>query len=386
LEPDPNFSLRVLTPQDAAVYRPFRLRALREHPEAFRSDAVQEADQPMAATEKRLGGAQSLFIGAFANERLIGAVGLAFEGRVKVQHVATVLGMYVAPEFAGRGVGRALIEQLIALARARAELEALILTVTSDNARAVRLYERAGFVSYGREPDTMRALGRSYDKTLMRLALRGQSSPQRRVWDISPAVGPGFGVFPGDTPMTIEWVARIGPDCPANVSAIRSTPHIGAHTDAPLHYDAAGAAMAEVPLDAYLGRCRVIHAIGCGARVEPQHLERALDHAPPRVLVRTYERSPQARWDPQFAAIAPEAIDLLHRRGVKLIGIDTPSLDPETSKTLDAHQRVRAHGMAILEGIVLDDVAEGDYELIALPLKIAGADASPVRAVLRELG
>ena len=102
------------------------------------------------------------------------------------------------------------------------------------------------------------------------------------------------------------------------------------------------------------------------------------------MLLRTYARAP-TDWDAAFTAIAPDTIDALHGHGVRLIGIDTPSLDPETSKTLDSHQRVRRHGMAILEGIVLDDVAEGDYELIALPLKIAGCDASPVRAVLREL-
>jgi arylformamidase len=92
-----------------------------------------------------------------------------------------------------------------------------------------------------------------------------------------------------------------------------------------------------------------------------------------------------AHWDAAFTAIAPQAIDLLHAQGVVLVGIDTPSLDPEQSKTLDSHQRVRAHGMAVLEGLVLDDVPPGDYELIALPLKWQGLDASPVRAVLREL-
>jgi arylformamidase len=102
------------------------------------------------------------------------------------------------------------------------------------------------------------------------------------------------------------------------------------------------------------------------------------------VLLRTYARVP-GHWDAAFTAIAPDTIDALHAHGVRLIGIDTPSLDPEASKSLDSHQHVRRHGMAILEGIVLDDVAEGDYELIALPLKIAGCDASPVRAVLREL-
>jgi len=206
-----------------------------------------------------------------------------------------------------------------------------------------------------------------------------------KLWDISPAIGPGFPVFPGDTPFDARWTARIGPGCPVNVSAFTTTPHVGSHTDAPLHYDDAGAAIADVAIETYLGPCRVIHAFDAGTHVAPAHVLPHLTAIPPRVLLRTYRRAPLDQWDPEFTAVDPATIDLLYAHGVRLVGIDTPSLDPEQSKTLDAHQRVRAHGMAILEGIVLDEVAEGDYELIALPLKIRGGDASPVRAVLREL-
>jgi arylformamidase len=128
----------------------------------------------------------------------------------------------------------------------------------------------------------------------------------------------------------------------------------------------------------------VIHVLGRGSLVRAEHLSARLKDTPPRVLLRTYARVPEG-WDPSFTAIEPAAIDLLHAHGVVLVGLDTPSLDPEQSKTLDAHQRVRAHGMAVLEGLVLDQVPEGDYELIAPPLKWRGLDASPVRAVLREL-
>jgi arylformamidase len=207
----------------------------------------------------------------------------------------------------------------------------------------------------------------------------------RRLWDISPAIGPGSPVYPGDTPFALAWTWSIGPGCPVNVSELLLSPHTGAHADAPLHYDAAGVAIADVPLDLYLGRCRVIHAVAAGPLVEPRHLEGALAGVPARVLIRTARRARIDAWDPDFTAIAPAAIDRLHVAGVRLVGVDTPSLDPADSKTLDSHQRVRAHGMAILEGIVLDEVPAGDYELIALPLKIRGGDASPVRAVLREL-
>jgi arylformamidase len=103
------------------------------------------------------------------------------------------------------------------------------------------------------------------------------------------------------------------------------------------------------------------------------------------VLLRTYAKVPQDRWDDAFRAIAAETIELLAHNNVLLIGTDTPSLDPQESKTMDAHHAVKRHGMSILEGLILDEVPAGDYELIALPLRLAHLDASPVRAILREL-
>ncbi len=206
-----------------------------------------------------------------------------------------------------------------------------------------------------------------------------------RLWDISPPVDARAPVFPGDTPYTQRWVATLGPGSPVNVSAVTLSPHVGAHADAPLHYDAAGAAIGGVALEPYLGVCRVIHAIACGSLVEWRHVAHALHQLPPRVLLRTYEHTPQDRFDDALCALAPETIERLADLGVQLIGIDTASIDPAASKTLPSHQAVRRRGLRVLENLVLDDVPEGDYELIALPLKWVTADASPVRAVLREL-
>lgn len=211
------------------------------------------------------------------------------------------------------------------------------------------------------------------------------SSAMKKLWDISPPVHAGSPVFPGDTAYTQVWVARIGPDCPVNVSAITLSPHVGAHADAPLHYDAQGAAIGDVDLQAFIGPCRVIHAIGCGPLVRPEHLAHALVDIPRRVLVRVYERMPQDRFDNALPAFAPETVALLADRGVVLIGIDSASIDPAESKALDSHQTIRRRGLRVLENLLLDDVPEGDYELIALPLKLTTADASPVRAVLRSL-
>jgi arylformamidase len=206
-----------------------------------------------------------------------------------------------------------------------------------------------------------------------------------RLWDISPAVSAASPVFPGDTPCAQAWTARIGPGCPVNVSTLTLSPHTGAHADAPLHYDDAGAPIGEVELAPYLGRCRVIHAIDCGpSLVDWAHLQHAVADLPPRVLVRTYSRQP-AGWDPHLAAFAPQAVERLADLGVVLIGIDTASIDPADSKTLPSHQVIRRRRLRVLENLWLDEVPEGDYELIALPLKLMTADASPVRAVLRAL-
>ena len=208
----------------------------------------------------------------------------------------------------------------------------------------------------------------------------------RRLWDISAPVHAGSPVFPGDTPYTQQWCATIGPGCPVNVSAITMSPHVGSHADAPLHYDPEGATIGDVSLDAFIGPCRVIHAIGRGPLIEWAHIAHAVtSQLPPRVLVRTYAAMPVDRWDGQLAAYAPSTVERLAAMGVKLIGIDTASIDPADSKTLDSHQAIRRRGLRVLENLVLDDVPEGDYELIALPLRLVSADASPVRAVLREL-
>ena len=132
------------------------------------------------------------------------------------------------------------------------------------------------------------------------------------------------------------------------------------------------------------GRCRVIHAIDCGPLIEVRHVAHAAEGLPPRVLVRTARRA-AAGWTDDFSAFAPATVDWLADRGVRLVGLDTASVDPATSKTLDAHQRLRHRDLRVLENLVLDEVPEGDYELIALPLRWVEADASPVRAVLREL-
>ncbi len=207
----------------------------------------------------------------------------------------------------------------------------------------------------------------------------------RRIWDISQRIHPDIPLWPGEPPVEVSRHAEMGPDCPVNIGAMSLPLHTGTHGDAPLHYDPAGIASDQCELEPYLGPCIVVDARHAGDSVRENDLDWAAIEGARRVVIRTYERFPHEEWDSDFTAISASVIARLRDEGVQLIGTDAPSLDPETSKTMDAHHEVKAGDMRILEGLVLDDVPPGEYELIALPLAIAGADASPVRAILREL-
>ncbi|MFU7529388.1 arylformamidase [Qipengyuania sp. ASV99] len=206
-----------------------------------------------------------------------------------------------------------------------------------------------------------------------------------RIWDITQRVHSAIPLWPGEPPVTLSRHAAIDADCPVNVGAISMPLHTGTHADAPLHYSNGGLASADCALEPYVGRCVLIDVTGARERVEVSDCDWKALAGHTRVLMRSYRRFPHDVWDSNFKAIAPEVIERFGAAGVRLIGVDAPSLDPETSKTMDAHHQVLAADMRILEGLVLDDVPAGEYELIALPLKLVGADASPVRAILREV-
>ena len=203
--------------------------------------------------------------------------------------------------------------------------------------------------------------------------------------DISQGLSPGMAGFPGDAPYEEGWTFRMGPGCPVNVSRVSFSVHCGTHADAPLHYEAGGATVGSLPLEPYIGPCRVIDARGEGPLCRPEDIAAALTGAPPRILLRLADAPDPKLWPAGFRALAPETVELLATSGAVLVGIDTPSVDPETSKALDAHNACRKAGLRILENLALAHVLPGDYELIALPLKFENLDASPVRAVLRRL-
>ena len=164
--------IRRLTSADALLYRSLRLRALREHPDAFTSSHEEDSRHPVETAAARL--AQHAFWGAYQGAELYGCVGLERETRPKNRHKATVVGMYVSPEVGRQGVGRALLEALVAHARTEG-VESLVLTVTAGNTGAQRLYAAAGFRSFGIEPDAIRVAGRSFAKDYMHIDLRAAS-------------------------------------------------------------------------------------------------------------------------------------------------------------------------------------------------------------------
>jgi arylformamidase len=203
------------------------------------------------------------------------------------------------------------------------------------------------------------------------------------IYDITPPISERLKVWPGDTPPSREVLCDLKRGDNITLSTLHATVHLGAHADAPNHYGAEAPAIDARRLDYYLGSCQVIRvAVGRGNCMTPDMLTVPVTEK--RVLLATGTFPDPEHFNEDFAALSPELVEALHGRGVILIGIDTPSVDPFSSKELPAHQAFLLHDMAILEGLVLKDVPEGVYELIALPLSLVGFDASPVRAVLRN--
>jgi arylformamidase len=204
------------------------------------------------------------------------------------------------------------------------------------------------------------------------------------IYDISPPISERLAVWPGDTSPSREVLLDMKRGDNITLSTLRATVHLGAHADAPSHYGANAPAIHKRSLDYYIGPCQVIH-IKVGRRESIQ-----LDMLPvpvqaERVLFATGTFPDPEHFNENFAALSPELVVALYEQGVKLIGIDTPSVDLFDSKDLPSHQAFLRCDMAILEGLVLREAPAGLYELIALPLRLVGFDASPVRAILKSL-
>ena len=203
-------------------------------------------------------------------------------------------------------------------------------------------------------------------------------------YDLTPPITAKLAVWPGDTPLSREVLNDMARGDNITLSTLRATMHLGAHADGPNHYGKDAPAIDERGLDYYLGPCQVIRVgVARATRITSAMLPSEVTTS--RVLFATGTFPDPENWNRDFAALSVELVDFLHERGVITVGIDTPSVDLFESKDLPAHKAILRCNMSILEGLVLKDVPEGTYELIALPLRLVGFDASPVRAVLRTV-
>ncbi len=206
----------------------------------------------------------------------------------------------------------------------------------------------------------------------------------RQIYDITQTTDRNTPVIEGDAPLSVTLTDSIAGGAAANVSALRMSPHIGTHMDAPRHLFDGAPDVLGLPLSVCAGRCLVLDLSEAPADAPVTSEE--LSAVPPgevRVILKTRKR-PMSRTEEPFRPVTPEAIDFLLRRGVKLLGLDTLGVDPLTSHSLDAHRLALAAGMVLLENLCLENICEGIFELFALPLKIEGLEASPVRAILME--
>lgn len=201
--------------------------------------------------------------------------------------------------------------------------------------------------------------------------------------DISPMLRASIAVFPGDTPFKRQFNMSFKEGKHLDLSAVETTLHVGAHTDAPSHYHANGKTIDERNLSIYMGTCQVIE-VHCqsGERITLQDIKSEI--LAPRILFKTNSFSDPDCWKDDFNSLSPEVIRFLASKKVVLVGIDTPSVDPANDQSLLSHKEIYETDLAILEGIILTHVKPGLYQLIALPLRIEGGDASPVRAILLE--
>lgn len=204
------------------------------------------------------------------------------------------------------------------------------------------------------------------------------------IHDITRPITPALAVWPGDTPYSHQWLMRLERGESVNLSTITLSVHTGTHVDAPLHFLPDTPTIAEVALENYLGVARVVEIDATGALL-PAHFAHVDFDGVQRLLIKTpgSQRPDDAWWD-DYAWLSVEAAALLVEKGIRLFGTDSPSVDEVHSQTLDAHKILGNGNVLILENLQLHAIAPGDYELIALPLKLP-VEGSPVRAVLRDL-
>lgn len=203
-----------------------------------------------------------------------------------------------------------------------------------------------------------------------------------KIHDITRPLYTNIPVWPGDTPASFEFVRTKAGGYAANVGRWQLSAHTSTHADAPYHYNDAGAKLDELDPALFIGPALVVDIRG-QEFISPALLAPHDFAGTPRVLFRSDTWTDMARFPQRWPMFTPETPAWLAARGVKLVGMDVPSVDRIDSADLPLHHALDAAGIIILENLDLARIAPGRYELIALPLKVRGGDGSPIRAVLR---
>ncbi|MGH0512983.1 arylformamidase [Bacillus cereus] len=202
--------------------------------------------------------------------------------------------------------------------------------------------------------------------------------------DISQPLNNDIATWPGDTPFSYEVSWSKEDSGSVNVGKLTMSIHTGTHIDAPFHFDNDGKKVLDLDIHVYVGAARVIDVSGLES-IGKKELERFKLEGVERLLLRTSSHGKAQEFPEKIPYLRADIADFLSSKGIRLIGVDVPSVDPLDDKELAAHHQLFKHGIHILENVVLDHVADGDYELIALPLALTDADGSPVRAVIRPI-
>ena len=203
-----------------------------------------------------------------------------------------------------------------------------------------------------------------------------------KIYDLTHSLRPGIAVWPGDTPYrrTISQSIRAGDS--TNGSVISLSLHTGTHLDSPGHYLDGGPTVEKLDLALLVGPARLVTAEPRGGLIQPESLEAALADRPLRLLVRANRPTDLSQFPEKFAAFSAEAAEAIVQAGVRVLGIDAPSVDAFDAGDLPVHRTLGKVGGVILENLRLSEPPDGDYQLIALPLKIEGGDGSPVRVAV----
>jgi arylformamidase len=209
---------------------------------------------------------------------------------------------------------------------------------------------------------------------------------RRRLHDISVLLSAATPPWPGDTAFSCGWTSGIADGSSVNLSSVTQSPHVGTHADAPLHVRDGAAGSDELSLDAFIGSATVLDVSSLDGEIAFENVAEAFANlSSERLLLKTGRGIAAGAFPEDWPALSSNCAQELLQRGLKLLGVDCPSVDLRESKKLTVHHTLFAGGASILENLDLRSVTPGRYELIAVPVKLKGLDAAPVRAVLREL-